>query len=899
MAPNPIPASDDTTHYARRAMRDALRKIEVIEGVFWVEAPCANLRVLCGCPADSVKHLMKRGLIVPTERRGVRFETGPNAILLSDVLVQNGAFSNLAEFPVLQMLYRQGLILPNHPNNTGQRPLLMGSEQQVRAQMRYIHRGNYGLTSEEELRKTGMSAERARLEMRQKLRFAFGAIRPTEDLLDTLVIGTEEVEVCNGVTVRRLESNVFEFACSNERVRVDLNLSPRASYASPYPLGFNDLGREYFAVVHSGDGDGWDINRPTMSSIIMYQGRTYLIDAGPNILHALTALGIGVNEIDGVFHTHAHDDHFCGLTTLMQAGRRIKHFAAPHVQACVAKKWAALVSQPEDEFARYFDLRPLREGRYTDVDGLEVMPVFSPHPVETSIMFFRAKCESGYRHYAHLADIASRKVLESFITDDEDAPGVSPGTFARVWREYLRKADVKKLDIGGGLIHGKAEDFRDDPSPKVILSHTAETLTDSQKEIGSGAPFGMKDVLIPGNQDFVRYLAHNFLEGYLPGLPRHAARLLMNHEILTFNPETILLKRGQRTRDVLLVVTGVAEMLDSEQGVRNRITAGSLVGDAPVLANQPSRTTYRAASHVRALRIPGALFLDALKSIGLDAEYGKLAERQVFLQNSWLFGESIPAVSLNRMAREMRPALLAAGERFTSNGDSGLLLIESGCADILLQEHLVESLGPGQFFGEGMVLFSTPCIYHARAREKTQAHFIPASILLDIPVVRWKLFETYRRRMEAVFDPRMTELGLFSWREGYALGVAEVDREHKQIFNAAEQVHELLLRCAGPMAVEKGVGELIAVAANHFRAEEALLKRAGYPGLDQHRELHQELLREIRHKQARIRDNNMNVDIEFLAFIKTWILDHTLTADREFAPFLGGLGKPESGRTDR
>ena len=88
---------------------------------------------------------------------------------------------------------------------------------------------------------------------------------------------------------------------------------PHEQYESPYLLGFQHIKREYFAVIHSGEGNGWDINRPCMSSIIVFQGNIYLVDAGPNILHSLNALGIGVNEIKGIFQTHAHDDHFAGL----------------------------------------------------------------------------------------------------------------------------------------------------------------------------------------------------------------------------------------------------------------------------------------------------------------------------------------------------------------------------------------------------------------------------------------------------------------------------------------------------------------------------------------------------------------------------------------------------------
>ncbi len=49
------------------------------------------------------------------------------------------------------MFYRQGMIMPGHPNNTGQKPLLIGSEEQIKAQMQYIYRGNYGLISEDEI----------------------------------------------------------------------------------------------------------------------------------------------------------------------------------------------------------------------------------------------------------------------------------------------------------------------------------------------------------------------------------------------------------------------------------------------------------------------------------------------------------------------------------------------------------------------------------------------------------------------------------------------------------------------------------------------------------------------------------------------------------------------------
>ena len=77
----------------------SIRKVPVSTGIFWIEVPNADVRILCGCPADAVKHLLRKGLIVSIEVDGVGCETGPNAILLSDLMIQNGASATSPSFP--------------------------------------------------------------------------------------------------------------------------------------------------------------------------------------------------------------------------------------------------------------------------------------------------------------------------------------------------------------------------------------------------------------------------------------------------------------------------------------------------------------------------------------------------------------------------------------------------------------------------------------------------------------------------------------------------------------------------------------------------------------------------------------------------------------------------------
>ncbi len=722
-------------------------KFQVAEGLYLVEIPEANIYIQCGCPADSVKHLMKRGLIVTKEKDGIQYETGPNAVLLSDVLLQSGSFANLAEFPVLQMLYRQGMIIPNHPNNTGIKPMLIGLPEQVNAQIQYIYRGNYGLVSEDEMIKAGVSHEKAREIIRLKLKFAFGKISPAEELLETRKLELEPVEIRNGVMIRRLKLNVFEISYKGESVTVDLNLKRDQSYSSPYPLGFHHIKREYFAVIHSGEGDGWNVNRPCMSSILMFQGKIYLIDAGPNVLYSLTALGIGVNEIEGIFHTHAHDDHFAGFTMLMRSDHKIKYYSTPLVRASVARKLSALMSISEKSLFDYFEICDLEFDKWNDINGLEVKPVFSPHPVETSIFMFRTLWEDGYRSYAHFADIVSLDVLKSFISDDSAVSGISKEFFERTKKTYLTKFDIKKLDVGGGMIHGDARDFRDDPSEKLILSHTSSRLTNEQKEIGSGAPFGMADVLIPTTHDYLNSYALDFLKSYFKA-PLYELEIILNNEILTFNPQSILLKNGAMAKEIYLILTGNVERIQSELHIHNILSAGALIGEISVLEGTEAVGTYRAMNFVSALRLPKTLYMEFVKRNHLYEEIKKLQKKREFLQHTWLFGEVVSYPTQNRLAKAMKQYEYKAGQKIPCKSAEYVFMVKSGKLERKNARGSLETILPTHFFGEECVLLKKMGISPIRAVEDTILYKIPSKMLLDIPVVRWKLFETYQKRME-------------------------------------------------------------------------------------------------------------------------------------------------------
>ena len=725
-----------------------IRKIQVMPGVFWVEVPEVDLRILCGSPPDAVKHLMRRGLIVEEEVEGMVSESGPNAVLLSDVMLQGGSFANLSEFPVLQMFYRQGMILPGHPGNTGRKPLLIGTQDQVAAQLKYIYRGNYGLISKEEIEATGIDSETADEMMRIKLRFAFGGIRDTEELVDTLVVGRGVEEIKNGVMVERLDVNVYEISYQGSSVSVDLNIPRHHNYESPYPLGYHQVERDYFSIIHSGEGDGWDINRPAMSSIICFQGKIYLVDAGPNLPAIMNALGISISEIEGIFHTHSHDDHFAGLPTLMQTDHRIRYFATPLVRAAVTKKLTAMLGVEEREFEHYFDVHDLDFDTWNKLDGLEVRPIYSPHPVETTCFYFRAMGPEGYKTYGHMADIASFSVLESMVTDDDTAPGISEARLARTKYEYHVPANLKKIDIGGGLIHGAALDFKDDTSDKIILTHTNRLHTPEEKEIGSGAPFGTVDILIEGYQNYAWRFAFEYLRMYFGNASDDQLQVLLNNPVKTYNPESILVREGDNHEHVHLILTGNVEWLSSETKNSGMLSAGTFFGERSVLTELPASITVRAASFVSALCIPEKLYTDFMKNNDFFDDFLDLSNTADFLQRTWLLGEAISQPVQYRIAKSQTIACIPSGDLFAIE-PGNLFIVRSGKVEREVADGKVISIGVGDFFNEENVLFDAPISFNVRAVEDTELCMINASTIGEVPVARRKMLETFLLRMQA------------------------------------------------------------------------------------------------------------------------------------------------------
>ena len=595
-------------------------------------------------------------------------------------------------------------------------------------------------------------------------------------------------------------------------------------------------------------------------------------------------------KLKGVFHTHSHDDHFAGIASLLRAEYKIKYYATALVQSAVSKKLAALLSTEEEYFKNFFEVCTLEFDVWNDLDGLEVKPLFSPHPVETNIFMFRTLSADGYRSYAHWADIASFDVLDEMVQKSGALRKRLKGWMETIKEDYRHPVDLKKIDIAGGLIHGNAEDFREDSSAKIILSHIEADLSIKEKTVGSKTNFGIVDVLIPGYFDFARREAFDYLRSYFTDVSRHELRCLLNNELITFTPGSIILDTDHKKTTLFLILSGNVEAVNTHSGSVSSLLAGGMVGSMPGIFVQTEAITYRASSFVQALPLPISLILEFINKKKIAEQFDELEERRNFIQQTDLFGNSLSYPVQNKIAQALVPVHYPAGLAISAEQLSVLNLVKKGKLERYMGNDVYGALGNHDFFGEELSVFDTPSIFGIRTLEPTDVYQISGNFLREIPIVYWKLIEDFEKRKRLVLNTDLTSLSLFNWRDEYSVSVEAIDGQNKKLFVMGVSVLNAIRSGAGLAIVRNAMEQLIENAESFFRDEETLLIKYDYPEIEMHRKKHKLIIAGIVDlRQDLIRTGSCG-QIDFEGNFEEWLIDHVFSEDRKYGKFLNSKG---------
>ena len=123
------------------------------------------------------------------------------------------------------------------------------------------------------------------------------------------------------------------------------------------------------------------------------------------------------------------------------------------------------------------------------------------------------------------------------------------------------------------------------------------------------------------------------------------------------------------------------------------------------------------------------------------------------------------------------------------------------------------------------------------------------------------------------------------WSEGYSVGVQRIDADHVTLLALLNQLHINLAEEKSEQALAPVLAALLNYADTHFRFEERVMERFGYPDRETHRATHDAFRGKVETLLSEV-GSEEDVARKLRAVLNTWLLNHILGEDGRLGVWL-------------
>ena len=126
------------------------------------------------------------------------------------------------------------------------------------------------------------------------------------------------------------------------------------------------------------------------------------------------------------------------------------------------------------------------------------------------------------------------------------------------------------------------------------------------------------------------------------------------------------------------------------------------------------------------------------------------------------------------------------------------------------------------------------------------------------------------------------------WKPSLELGVAEIDAQHKALFEVAGRFSAAVEARESVAVLEELFAFLAEYALDHFAAEERLMREVGYPELARHMQEHTLFKRQLASLVPQWSSEGASpaVLMALRGFLELWLNEHVSTTDQRIGDFV-------------
>ncbi|SHH85081.1 hemerythrin [Sporobacter termitidis DSM 10068] len=126
-----------------------------------------------------------------------------------------------------------------------------------------------------------------------------------------------------------------------------------------------------------------------------------------------------------------------------------------------------------------------------------------------------------------------------------------------------------------------------------------------------------------------------------------------------------------------------------------------------------------------------------------------------------------------------------------------------------------------------------------------------------------------------------------TWRDSFALGIPQIDKQHRELCDQIDKLFEAGSRGKGADEVMNVLSFLESYTIRHFADEEQLQLQIKYPQYQQHKAKHAEFVAKIAKMKKEATEKGVNVAlvISLNQMISNWLIEHIKSVDADYAKY--------------
>ncbi|HEY6874135.1 MAG TPA: bacteriohemerythrin [Geobacteraceae bacterium] len=132
-------------------------------------------------------------------------------------------------------------------------------------------------------------------------------------------------------------------------------------------------------------------------------------------------------------------------------------------------------------------------------------------------------------------------------------------------------------------------------------------------------------------------------------------------------------------------------------------------------------------------------------------------------------------------------------------------------------------------------------------------------------------------------------MALCTWSDKFSVKNDRMDGHHRRLVSLMETLDEAIAARKGDRIVAPAIEELARYAAEHLKAEEALMEEMRYPDLERHRAMHHFFAKEIALLRSAYASGEVPRAKSIVQLLRDWFVYHIYNEDQKYGDILEGV----------